>query len=173
MELQQKIVEVALALFYQQGFHATGVEQIREAAGVSKKTLYKYFASKDDLMLAVLRLRHDEFMAKLHCFIEPYPLTARPQAYLQFIEAWSQEPTFNGCLFINVAAEYAQRSSPMFQLAQSHKQAVLSAVQRFCLEAGMPAAAQHADELFVLGEGLIVNYKFGLPTRVACLSVHG
>ncbi|HIB63664.1 MAG TPA: TetR/AcrR family transcriptional regulator, partial [Phycisphaerales bacterium] len=46
---KQHLVETALKLFYQEGFHSTGIDKILAASGVAKMTLYKHFPSKDDL----------------------------------------------------------------------------------------------------------------------------
>ena len=54
---REQIVSEALKLFYQDGFNATGVYKICTEAGVSKKTLYNHFKSKDELILATLRKR--------------------------------------------------------------------------------------------------------------------
>ena len=161
MELPQKIVEVALALFYQQGFHATGVEQIREAAAVSKKTLYKYFATKEALILAVLQQRHQDFMQQLCDFVSAAAVPARPATYLAFIDHWAQQPGFNGCLFIHAVAEFADPTSAPYQVASEHKQQIRKVLAEWCEQAGLAHSSQVASQLFILGEGLIVHYNMG------------
>jgi AcrR family transcriptional regulator len=61
MSRRDHLVETALELFDRHGFHATGIDRILADAGVAKVTLYKHFSSKDDLILAVLRLRDERF----------------------------------------------------------------------------------------------------------------
>lgn len=58
---REHLIETALQLFYQHGYHATGIDTILAASGVAKRTLYKHFASKDALILAVLRRRDAQF----------------------------------------------------------------------------------------------------------------
>jgi AcrR family transcriptional regulator len=58
---REQIVDVALSLFYQGGFNATGVDKIVSESGVTKKTLYAHFKSKDELILATLRRRDELF----------------------------------------------------------------------------------------------------------------
>ena len=55
------LLEAALKLFHKDGFHATGIDRILADSKVAKATLYKYFGSKDALMLAALRLRDARF----------------------------------------------------------------------------------------------------------------
>ena len=162
MDIELKIVKSALELFYYHGFHATGVEQIRAVAGVSKKTLYKYFPSKDELIVAVLNCRHLFFIDKMKAYLEKYPVAARPEAYLQFMLEWGQETTFNGCMFVNAVAEYAQPSSQPFQIARAHKSEVFLLLVNYCRDANLAAAEALAAKLFVLGEGVIVNSKLGV-----------
>lgn len=162
MDIELKIVKSALELFYYHGFHATGVEQIRAVAGVSKKTLYKYFPSKDELIVAALNCRHLFFIDKMTTFLERHPVAARPEAYLQFLLEWGQEPTFNGCMFVNAIAEYAEPSSKPFQIARAHKAGVLALLVHYCRDANVAEAEALASKIFVLGEGVIVNSKLGL-----------
>src|ERR1700761_2119267 len=51
-----EIVKYAFDRFYEGGFHATGVEAALAGSGISKRTIYKYFPSKEDLIEAVLKL---------------------------------------------------------------------------------------------------------------------
>ena len=55
-EARQRVLETADRLFYQDGIRAVGIDRIIAEAGVAKMSLYKHFPSKDDLILAVLRL---------------------------------------------------------------------------------------------------------------------
>ena len=63
INLQEKILAAASELFYSQGVRATGVDAIAKAANTTKMSLYKYFPSKDDLVIAFLRKRDEDFRA--------------------------------------------------------------------------------------------------------------
>ncbi len=155
MSTSERITEAALQLFYRQGFHASGVEQLSQAAGVTKKTLYRHFPGKEQLVEAALRRRDAQFMAKLQAALEPLAAQQRPLGYIDFIEAWAGEPDFHGCAFINAAAEYAAAEDPAHALAHAHKRQLLSYLESVCTGAGLPAAA--AQPLLLVGEGLIVS----------------
>src|SRR5260370_170925 len=60
-DAREKILETACRLFYEHGLHATGIDTIVAQSGVTKMTLYKYFPSKQDLILAVLQRRDEEW----------------------------------------------------------------------------------------------------------------
>ncbi|MCU1715543.1 TetR/AcrR family transcriptional regulator [Pseudomonas sp. 5P_3.1_Bac2] len=163
MSTSQAITEAALQLFYRQGFHASGVEQLSQEAGVTKKTLYRHFPSKEHLVAAALAQRHQDFMAAMSSFVESVEASQRPLAYLDFIGAWVQQGDFCGCLFINAAAEYSALEAPPHGQAQAHKQQLLEYLSRLCAEAGFTQPRQTAMQLFVLGEGLIVSAQVQGP----------
>ena len=63
---RQRIVAAAVALFAEQGFDATSVNQVVARAGVAKGALYHHFDSKDDLLYEVYRELVDRQLAGLH-----------------------------------------------------------------------------------------------------------
>lgn len=157
MTTAQHIASTSLTLFYRHGFHATGVELLSREAGVTKKTLYRHYASKDILIEAALALRHDWFMDKMCRYVESSPVGDRPMAYIDFIANWVQEEGFFGCAFINAAAEFASANMPPHQQAASHKHDVLAYVQNVCQDAKLKQPTEQGEQLYLIGEGLIVT----------------
>lgn len=157
MTTAQHIASTSLTLFYRHGFHATGVELLSREAGVTKKTLYRHYASKDLLIEAALALRHDWFMDKMRRFVEQAPTAQRPMAYIDFIASWTQEEGFFGCAFINAAAEFAAAEMAPHQQAACHKQEVLLYVQNLCQQAALKQPTELGEQLYLIGEGLIVT----------------
>lgn len=156
MDTAEQILNAALAEFYQNGFHASGVDQLSSKAGVTKRTLYRHFPSKECLIDGVLQLRDEQFMERLRTFVEAVPVREQPMAYLDFLESWGKEADFHGCMFINAAAEYSDPAQPSHLAAAAHKERVLAYLVRICEEAELADAASLAAQLFVMGEGLIV-----------------
>lgn len=165
MSTSDTIIKSALRLFYRQGFHASGVEQLSQEAGVTKKTLYRYFSSKDHLVKAALQLRHNEFMRKTRDVVERVPDPQRPLAYIQFIAAWIQETEFHGCAFINASAEYSSQTDQPHILAKLHKQQVLAYLEKICTDAKLHQPILAARQLFLIGEGLIVACQVSGPSE--------
>ena len=64
--LREKILHVASDLFHSRGINSTGVDTIVAVAGTTKMTLYKYFRSKEDLILEVLQKGHEDFQVWLN-----------------------------------------------------------------------------------------------------------
>ncbi|MDO5652463.1 MAG: TetR/AcrR family transcriptional regulator [Moraxella sp.] len=157
---QQQIVQACYQLFYRQGFHACGVELLAKHAGITKRTLYRYFASKDELIAAVLAYRHQDFISQLQTTLDGFDNTQTIEGYLAFLAHWIHSADFFGCLFINACAEYADHANSLHQQAKAHKQAVhqilLYRFQQSDL-LNQKQACTLADLLFVSGEGLIVS----------------
>ena len=63
--LREKILSTATDLFQTQGINSTGVDNIVAVAGTTKMTLYKYFRSKEDLILEVLDKSQQDFQLML------------------------------------------------------------------------------------------------------------
>lgn len=156
MDLSQNIVATALRLFYRHGFHASGVDFLSREAGVTKKTLYRHYPSKDVLIVAALALRHTQFVADMQLFVEAAPVEQRPLAYIDFIADWVRKDGFHGCAFINASAEFSPPDAPPHQQAARHKEEIQRYLLKICANAGAKQPEQISVELFLIGEGLIV-----------------
>lgn len=161
MDIRQHIIETAYQCFYQQGFHASGVETLARQAGTTKRTLYAHFGSKDGLIEAVLQFRHQQFIAQLQAALTQRPLEQTAEAYVDFIADWGAGAGFAGCLFINACAEFADDRSLPHRYAAEHKRAIRTLLRQRLQAAGCDHAEAVADRLFVLGEGLIVAAQTG------------
>lgn len=132
---KHKIIESAFVLFYHNGIHAVGINEIIKVAGVAKKTLYKHFASKDELITATLNYRHTLFIDWL---TEQLDLAVQGKdALLALFEAFddwfngrvSSLGEFRGCFFNNSCAEYAYSNKQIYTLCKQHKDAVRTLIQ--------------------------------------------
>lgn len=157
MSKKQQLIESACQLFYRQGFHACGVEQLAQQAGITKRTLYSYFNSKEALIVATLAYRHQQFMAQMQSVLVDYAAQATVEGYLFFLQQWILSENFYGCLFINACAEYADPQSPAHQQAKTHKQAVQAVLLARLQQADFQQAENLAELLFISGEGIIVS----------------
>ncbi len=155
---RDQLVENALKLFEQEGFHATGIDRVLEVAGVAKMTLYKHFKSKDELILAALRLRDERWRNSFMRSIEKKAKTPRGRllALFDFLAEWFADCKFAGCMFINASAEYADHDNPIHAAAAEHKRLVEKYVCELAAQAHAPDPAALAAQLCILMEGAIV-----------------
>ncbi len=156
--MRERILDAAFELFYQGGIHATGIDRVIEASGVAKMTLYKYFPSKQDLVLAVLERRDQQWMAWFEQRVAALASAPNRRIFVVFdaLDEWFHEESFSGCAFINACAEFAAPEHPAHQLAARHVEAVRESLERMAQEAGAREPAVLADQLALLVEGAIV-----------------
>jgi AcrR family transcriptional regulator len=112
----ERILAAADRLFYEQGIRAVGVDAIAAEAEVSKRTLYNYYATKDDLIAAYLvaRFKH----------IAPSEAPAREQilGYFDHLERAFASPSFRGCPYVNAVAELSDPKHPAAGIALQFKE---------------------------------------------------
>lgn len=155
VDVRKRLLDAAERLAYRKGIHATGVDAVLTEAGAAKMSLYNHFGSKEGLLLAMLDRRHEMWMA----WFESRTRALAPAAgglipgMFRALAEWFSNPEFNGCLFVNAAAEHRKASHPIRRLAESHKQDLARLVARFADEAG--AASPPPAMLMVLIEGAI------------------
>lgn len=159
LSARDQLLETALRLFHRDGFHATGIDRILAEANVSKMTLYKYFPSKTELILAVLRLRDERFRALLVDGVAKRSPNHYEQLLAMFdvLEDWFASPDYHGCLFINATAEYGRADDPIHAAAAEHKQALLTWVIGLAKAAQIVRPEEAARRLLMLKEGAIVT----------------
>ncbi|WP_175997785.1 TetR/AcrR family transcriptional regulator [Burkholderia stabilis] len=123
-DTRERILQTASALFYREGTRAVGVDLIVAQAGVAKTSLYRHFATKDDLIEAFLLREDADFWAHWDVVAQQYKRTPREEldAQLQWIGERIARPGYRGCPQINIAAEYADDNHPARKVAVAHKQ---------------------------------------------------
>jgi len=153
------IVSEALKLFYRDGFNATGIDKICKEAGVSKKTLYNHFKSKDELILATLRLRDEGFRNNFMRETEKRSDNPRDRLLSLFdvLAAWTEEKDFFGCMFINASAEFAEKNDPIHLFSAEHKRLMKEYIRELAAKAGARNPTQLAGQLNLLLEGATVE----------------
>lgn len=160
------LVATAWKLFYRDGYRAVGIDTILAEAGVAKMTLYNHFASKEDLIVAVLEKRHRDFMASMGAMVDEAPDgTAKVLAVFDWLRGWIEGAGFNGCAFIRAVAEYPSADDKPHQIAAQHKAAVIEWLIQLCREAGLRQPTALGRHLALLIEGAIVTaHTFGAGT---------
>jgi AcrR family transcriptional regulator len=155
---RQHLVETALDLFGREGFRATGIDRILAESGVAKMTLYKHFRSKEDLILAALKLRSERFRRWLEDAVARRAATPRARlvALFDVLGEWIAGPDFRGCTFINACAEFGAPDDPLHRAAAEHKRLGLRWIEDTAAAAGAPDPRRLAERLFLLHEGAIV-----------------
>ncbi len=135
MDKRQLLIETAFRLFYEQGVHAVGINQILKEAGVAKKTLYHHFTSKEELVAAVVTYRDEKFInwfgGRMAAAEPGIPALEAMFAALHdwFNNRVPQLIDFHGCFFINVCGEFSDPAHPVHQQCSAHKSRVIALIR--------------------------------------------
>lgn len=154
-----RLLAVAADLFYRHGIRAVGVEAIAEAAGTNKMTLYRHFASKDELVAEYLRQSAktaDACWDRLERAHPGDPL-AQLRAWLNEMAEHLSELDERGCPLANAAVELPEKNHPAKRVIEECKTAQRARLVRLCREAGLSEPELLADELTLLLEGARVT----------------
>jgi len=155
-EIRGHLLETALRLFNQNGYHATGIDLIIAEAGVAKTTLYRHFETKEDLIVAALERRDEWERDAMRAFVEQHASdpVERLLTTFDFLEA-SFRDEFRGCIFVSAAGEHKDTAHPVFRAALMHKRLVLAYFEELAHSARFAEPKQIAAEINMLHEGAI------------------
>ena len=158
---RDRLLDAAARLFYADGIAATGINAITAEAGVARMSLYNNFASKDELVLAYVEARHQEWLDLYRARVDT---TSDPQggvlavfdAYIDHAEL-GYEHGFRGCGLLNAAAEL-QVGSPGREAVRRHKAQVETILAEHLQEMTTPQrASELAEHCSLLLEGAMVR----------------
>ncbi len=159
---RDELVRESLKIFYRDGFHATGMDLLSTETGISKTTMFKHFRSKEDLILATLRLRDENFRNWLFRRMEQAgPPRAQLLAMFDALKEWFDQPDFRSCMFIKAASEYPDPEHPIHAQAAEHKRLLFRQLETIAADAGAEDPAALARILLLLKEGAIVTAHIG------------
>ncbi|MBL9204949.1 MAG: TetR/AcrR family transcriptional regulator [Opitutaceae bacterium] len=155
---REHLMATAWRLFYRDGFRAVGIDTILAEAGVAKMTLYHHFASKEELIVALLEKRDRELRASIVATVDAAGKSPakRLLAVFDWLEAWFGSADFNGCIFIRALSEYPEATHAIHRTAWNHKEAVKQMLAQLGEEAGARNPAALAETLSLLIDGAIV-----------------
>ncbi|MET9364532.1 TetR family transcriptional regulator [Streptomyces sp. NPDC006632] len=149
---RERILAAAARLFAAQGINATGMEQVAEAAPVSKRTLYAHFRTKNDLVVA-----HLQDLVPSGATLESV-LTRQDVPPLERILGLFDSPApdaspVRGCPFIDAAVEFPDPDSAVHAYAREQKVRMVQLVGVLVTELGCREPAALAEQLVILADG--------------------
>ena len=150
--MEQRILETADRLFYQQGIRVVGVDTVAAEIGISKRTLYNYFPSKDDLIVAYLsrRLRPIEVS-------DDDPPAEQILGDFDRLEKAMRSDGYRGCPFVNAVAELADPTHAAHRIAVAHKEKRRTLFRTLLKKLHAPDPDKLATQLMILGEGAVAQ----------------
>lgn len=166
---KDELLEMALKIFNRHGYTATGMDRLVAETGISKTTMYKYFGSKEELILAVLRLRDERFFDWLFGLVDSRSNSSIPSAIALFdaLEIWFDSPDFNGCMFVKAAAEFLAPDDPIRLQAAHHKHRILQRLEQDLRKTHGADARALAVQILFLKEGATLAAHMGFSQTPA------
>ena len=155
----ERILDSSYELFSQHGVRAVGVDTIVAHAGVAKMTLYRYFASKDELVLAFMEQREQKWtQGWVQAGASQRAVTPedRLMAIFDLFDEWFQRDDFEGCSFINLLLEIDDRQHPLHRAAVRHLSTIRAFLKELAAEAGVRDPDGFSRRWHILMKGSIV-----------------
>ena len=149
--MSERILQTADRLFYGKGIRAVGVDAIAATAGISKRSLYDTYPSKEALVEAYLRRR-----------VRPAPASDEPPAarvleLFQRLHDWFAGGDFRGCPFVNAVAELGDDCSAARRIAAQYRAERMGLVRDWLAEAGAREPERLAVQIMLLADGAIAS----------------
>ncbi|MEV6170310.1 helix-turn-helix domain-containing protein [Streptomyces sp. NPDC051954] len=156
----RRVLAAASRLFYEHGIHAVGVDLIAAEAGVTKKTLYDRFGSKDQVVVEYLADRDERWRAFLEerlADVGSGPVD-RVLAVFDASRAWMTESSPKGCSMVNAHAEISDPAHPAYAIITGQKEWMLELFTDLAREVAPERAQESARTLMLLHEGALVAH---------------
>ncbi len=157
---RSKIVGAAEELFYEHGLRSVSVDAIAERAGVTKRTLYYHFDSKDDLIEAYLQARDEPTIERYRSWLgaDDRPMPDRILHLFSCLADYARQPNWRGCGFTRAAIELVDMPGhPAVVMAADHKKRFESWLAGAFAEAGLENPELLGQQVVTLTEGAIAQ----------------
>lgn len=159
---RERILRTAHDLFYAEGLRATGIDRVIAEAGVTKVTFYRHFPSKNDLILAYLNLRHEQWMTWFTQALERHGSASKgAQALPLVMNEWFCNKAlgdFRGCAFLNGVSEMGAAMPAVIEVTRQHKQQMTQAIEAVLRPSDQ--RKQAAEALATAVDGAIVQAQY-------------
>jgi len=157
-QLREKILIAAAQLFYGKGFNQVSVNEVIANSDVARATFYRYFPSKDELILEVMRFQAKRWLKWFEDALNQRASSPKGKILASFdvLREWYISPDYHGCPFIKAALEIADVSHPVNQVAVMGRQSIRTYIFKLALEAGIPKPEVFSQQYLLLVSGSIL-----------------
>ncbi|PQQ38195.1 TetR family transcriptional regulator [Photorhabdus luminescens] len=156
--IRENMLDIVDELIYTRGIAATGIDLITRTTGSSRKTIYRYFGTKEGLIEKVLRRRDERWMRWFTSSIAEYKTPKEKLLNIFLVlQRWFVSDDFRGCAFINTSGERPNPDDPVRIIAKEHKEKVFTYVLSICEEISPDSSEDLARKFLILIEGAITT----------------
>jgi AcrR family transcriptional regulator len=154
-----RILDAAYDLFSRRGIRGVGIDAVIAQSGVSRMTLYRHFRSKQELVLAYLQCREEQW-TRAWLQAEVQQRAAGPQerllAIFDVFDGWFHQAGFEGCSFINVMLETADDHDNVYEASIAYLAGIRDFLQELARGSGVADPDDFARKWHILMKGSIV-----------------
>jgi AcrR family transcriptional regulator len=153
---RDRIVAAASDLFYSEGIRAVSVDAVAEKAGITKRTLYYHFTSKDELIDAYLKVREQPNLARFKRWYSEAEggIAEKVRAIFRNLARSARHPKWKGCAFLRTSAELANMPGhPAMKTGAAHKKDFETWLKGMFEAGGITNAAGLARQVVLLLDG--------------------
>lgn len=154
-KMREKIITTATQLFETRGIHASGVDLIIRESGVAKATLYKYFPSKNQLVISYLRNKSD----RLYTWLEENLVNKKRDSFevllelCNLFEQWITRPQFHGLPFHIASVEFPEANHPINHYSAELSKELQLYFSKLAKTAGVRDPETLGQQLMIIFEG--------------------
>ncbi len=158
-EKRAQIIQHVFEVFYHQGFHAAGLECLLEGSGISKRTLYKHFGSKEALIIASIEHYGELFRQALQTQLKsrPHSPLERILAVFEVQQALFIQRDYPGCFALKALLEYDNHEPLVRQSAQAVFDGLGEYFLKACRALKVPEPSKRAKQILMLYRGAVVS----------------
>ncbi|MEU0299339.1 TetR/AcrR family transcriptional regulator [Streptomyces sp. NPDC006175] len=173
-EARARLLSTAIRIFYAEGIHSVGIDRITAEAKVTRATLYRHFAGKEDLVLAYLGQADQGIRAQIAAAqTDGRSAADNVRAVARSITEGITSPGFRGCAFLNAVAEYPDPAHPVHRAVLAHREWFLNTVTDLLAETGSAPAEPAARHLVMLRDGAMAAGCLFDPELISETFLHG
>lgn len=153
---RERIVAAAIKLFYGEGIRRVSMDGVAAQAGVTKRTLYYHFNSKDELVAAYLEARDQPNLTLFKSWFGETDgdLAAKVQSIFRHLARAARHPKWQGCGFLRTSVELADMPGhPAIKIGAAHKKKFEDWLRLTFEQAGIANALLLARQILLLLDG--------------------
>jgi AcrR family transcriptional regulator len=165
--MRTQLLDAVEQVFYARGIQAANMAELRDAAGLPLRRIYQLYPSKDDLIVAFLRRRHEQMMAAIGAGVAAADSADdRVLAIFTHLDAWFHEPSFRGCPWSNAYSELGPTNAAVAAEVDHHEVELRTLVTQVVLDAGYSQEIADVIHLLVAGAVSAAGVQHSLDAAV-------
>ncbi|NBV05900.1 MAG: TetR/AcrR family transcriptional regulator [Proteobacteria bacterium] len=169
---KKEIIKLAFETFYEQGFHATGVDKLLLESGISKRTLYKYFSSKEDLIREAIVFYKKNFFNAMD--LELKKRCKNPAKKIAAIFDMKYEKlkrrNYSGCFAVNARIEFEGKNKEIESECLQFVDQLQNFIFKLCKEAKYKNPKKLSQQILILLQGTMIYSQSKRDPKIALIA---